>query len=55
MALKSRYQKKEEIPSELAAFYAEREGAFVLEVEGGPNLAQAQEALAASRKGVPES
>ena len=34
MALKSKYQRKEEIPAEHLPFYAEREGAWQLDVEG---------------------
>ena len=34
MSLKFRYESKEDVPAEHLPFYAEREGAFVLEVEG---------------------
>jgi hypothetical protein len=34
MALKFKAKSKEEIPAELQAFYTERDGAFVLDVEG---------------------
>jgi hypothetical protein len=34
MPLKYKFKSKEEVPAELANFYAERDGAFVLDVEG---------------------
>ena len=38
MALKIKYEKRDEIPANLAAFYAERDGAFHLEAERDPKL-----------------
>ena len=35
MALKLKFKSKDEIPAELAPLYTERDGAWVLEVEGG--------------------
>ena len=35
MALKSKYQRKEEIPAEHAPFYLEHEGTWLLDVDGG--------------------
>jgi hypothetical protein len=35
MALKSRFNSRNEIPADQAAHYVERDGAWVLEVEGG--------------------
>ena len=35
MALKFKYKSKEEVPAEHVPFYAEREGAWQLDVEGG--------------------
>ncbi|HWI57864.1 MAG TPA: hypothetical protein VNZ22_11605 [Bacillota bacterium] len=43
MALKFRYTKKEEIPTEHAGLYAEREGAWVLEVEGAVDKSRLDE------------
>ncbi len=34
MALKIKFQSKDEIPAELLGLYAERDGAWVLDVEG---------------------
>ena len=43
MALKFRYKTKEEIPSEHSNLYAEREGAFVLDVEGAVDKSKLDE------------
>jgi hypothetical protein len=43
MALKYKYAKREEIPAEQVALYAEREGAFVLDVEGVTEKAKVEE------------
>jgi hypothetical protein len=43
MALKYKYTKREEIPAEQAALYVEREGAFMLDVEGATEKAKADE------------
>jgi hypothetical protein len=38
MALKIKYEKRDEIPAELAAHYTERDGAFYLEADRDPKL-----------------
>jgi len=43
MALKYKVKTREEIPAEQAALYVEREGAFVLDVEGATDKANADE------------
>jgi hypothetical protein len=43
MALKYKYTKREEIPAEQAALYVEREGAFVLDVDGATDKAKVEE------------
>jgi len=43
MALKYKYAKREEIPAEQVALYAEREGAFVLDVEGATDKTKVEE------------
>jgi len=43
MPLKFKAKSKEEIPSELQALYVEREGAFVLDVEGAVDKARVDE------------
>ena len=43
MALKFRYKSKEEIPAELLALYAEREGAWQLDVDGVADKAKLDE------------
>lgn len=43
MALKFRYKAKEEVPAEALALYTERDGAFVLDVEGAVDKARVDE------------
>jgi hypothetical protein len=43
MALKYKYAKREEIPAEYTALYAERDGAFVLDAEGVVDKARLEE------------
>ena len=43
MALKFRYKSKDEIPAEHAGFYAEREGAWLLDVDGAVDKAKLDE------------
>ena len=43
MALKYKYSKREEIPSEQAGLYVEREGAFYLDAEGATDKVKADE------------
>jgi hypothetical protein len=43
MALKFKAKSKEEIPSELQSLYVERDGAFVLDVEGAVDKARVDE------------
>lgn len=43
MAMKFKYAKREEIPAEHAAFYVERDGAFVLDVAGAVDKAALDE------------
>jgi len=43
MALKYKYGKREEIPAEVAGFYVEREGGFVLDAEGVVDKAKHEE------------
>jgi hypothetical protein len=43
MALKYKYSKREEIPAEHTALFVEREGAFVLDVEGATDKSKADE------------
>ena len=43
MALKYKYQKREEIPAEHTALFVERDGAFVLDAEGATDKAKADE------------
>ena len=43
MALKYKYAKREEVPAEVAGFYVEREGAFVLDAEGVVDKAKHEE------------
>jgi hypothetical protein len=40
MAIKFRAKSKEEIPAELQSLYVERDGAFVLDVEGAVDKAR---------------
>ncbi len=44
MALKFRYKSKDEIPAEHAGFYAERDGAWLLDVDGAVEKAKFDEA-----------
>lgn len=44
MALKFKYQRREEIPVEHLPFYAEREGAWVLDVDGAMDAGKVDEA-----------
>ena len=46
MALKFKYKSKEEVPAEAQAFYIEREGGFVLDVEGAVDKARVDEVRA---------
>jgi hypothetical protein len=46
MALKFKYKSKEEVPAEAQAFYAERDGAFVLDVEGAVDKSRVDEVRA---------
>lgn len=43
MALKFRYAKKDEVPGDVAAFYAERDGAWLLDVDGAAEKAKLDE------------
>ena len=43
MALKFRYKTKDEVPAEHAAFYVERDGAFVLDAEGAVDKSRVDE------------
>ena len=43
MALKYKVKTREEIPAEQAALYVERDGAFVMDVEGATDKAKADE------------
>jgi hypothetical protein len=43
MALKFKAKSKEEIPAELQSLYVEREGAFMLDVEGAVDKARVEE------------
>jgi len=43
MAIKFKAKSKEEIPAELQAFYLERDGAFVLDVEGAVDKSRVEE------------
>ena len=43
MALKFRYKSKEEVPAEALALYTERDGAFVLDVEGAVDKSRVDE------------
>ncbi len=43
MALKFKAKSKEEIPAELQSLYVEREGGFVLDVEGAVDKAKVEE------------
>jgi hypothetical protein len=48
MALKFRAKSKEEIPAELQSLYVERDGAFVLDVEGAVDRARVDEVRASN-------
>jgi hypothetical protein len=48
MALKFKYKSKEEVPAEAQAFYAERDGAFVLDVEGAVDKSRVDEVRASN-------
>jgi hypothetical protein len=48
MALKFKCKSKEEVPAELQSFYLEREGAFVLDVEGAVDRARVEEVRASN-------
>ena len=43
MALKFKLKSREEVPAELASFYVERDGAFVLDAEGAVEKAKLDE------------
>ena len=43
MPLKFKYQSKEQVPAEHAAFYVERDGAFVLDAEGAVDKSRVDE------------
>ena len=43
MALKFKFKSKDEIPAEHAAFYVERDGAFVLDTEGAVDKSKVDE------------
>jgi hypothetical protein len=43
MALKFKYKSKDEIPAEVAAFYTERDGAWVLDVDGAAEKLRLEE------------
>src|SRR5438045_1804559 len=43
MALKFKYKTKEEVPAESLPFYVEREGAFVLDVDGAVEKSKVDE------------
>jgi hypothetical protein len=43
MSLKFKYKAKEEVPAEAQGLYVEREGGFVLDVEGAVDKAKAEE------------
>jgi hypothetical protein len=48
MALKFKCKTKEEVPAELQSLYVEREGAFVLDVEGAVDNARVEEVRASN-------
>ena len=48
MALKFKAKSKDEIPAELQSLYVERDGAFVLDVDGAVDKARAEELRANS-------
>jgi hypothetical protein len=48
MALKFRYKSKEEVPAEALALYTERDGAFVLDVEGAVDKSRVEEVRASN-------
>ena len=55
MALKYKYTSKEQVPVEQAALYVERDGAFVLDVEGDGGKGKVdefREGFEAMRSGV---
>jgi hypothetical protein len=48
MSLKFKYKAKEEVPAEAQSLYVEREGAFVLDVEGAVDKARVEEVRASN-------
>lgn len=51
MALKFKYKAKEEIPAEHAGFFAERDGAWHLDVEGAVEKTKLEEFRASGSRG----
>jgi len=54
MALKRKYSKREEIPTELAGHYVERDGAFVLDAESDPRVDEMRATSIATLKELKE-
>jgi hypothetical protein len=51
MAIKFKAKSKDEIPAELQSLYVERDGAFVLDVEGAVDRARVDEVRESERVG----